>query len=225
MEPTKSGLPNPNLPLYRQIAAQDVPLIFFHAYYPEMPFPQVTLDDKAAGKLATLRLIKAGHRNIAGIFQSDDRQGHLRYAGYLEALLENGILLNAKRVLWFATEDIPALYEDEKRINERLRDVSAVICYNDQIAAGLLGFLHRHGRKVPQEISVISVGNSGLAEFCEPPLTSVNHPKEILGKVVAENLMKKIQQPGFDATVDFEAKLVERQSVLPYNETNRDFEP
>ena len=45
-EPTKSGLPNPNLDLYRQIMEQGIPVIFINSYYPELKAPHVSLDDK-----------------------------------------------------------------------------------------------------------------------------------------------------------------------------------
>ena len=212
-EPTKSGLPSPNIELYRQLAERQIPVIFFNAYYPGLALPHVALDDKAAGKVATQRLIRAGHRKIAAIFQSDDLQGHLRYAGYLEALMENGIDMNANRVLWFATEDLASLFVDEARILRRMEGASAVICYNDQVALRLLAVLAKNDLEVPRDLSVVSVDNSVLAEHSTPPLTSVNHPKEVLGKAVAENLLRRIESPAYDASVEFEAKLVERDSV------------
>ena len=68
-EPTKSGLPNPNLDLYRQIMEQGIPVIFINSYYPELKAPHVSLDDKIAGKMATKYLIQCGHREIAAIFK------------------------------------------------------------------------------------------------------------------------------------------------------------
>lgn len=213
VEPTKSGLPNPNLAQYKKLAAAEIPLIFFNAYYPGTPFPHVALNDEAAGKVATEHLIRAGHRNIAGIFQSDDRQGHLRYAGYLQALIENDIHVQAERVLWYATEDLDGLFVSGKRVLNRLKDCTAVVCYNDRIAADLMVFLGRKGVAVPGQVSVIGIDNAALAGYCEPPLTSVDHPKEVLGRVVAENLLRRIEDPTFDATVDFDARIIERGSV------------
>lgn len=213
VEPTKSGLPNPNIDIYKKIAANGIPILFFNAYYPGLAFPHVALNDKAAGKIATQRLIKAGCRQIAGFFQNDDLQGHLRYAGYMEALVENGIDINSKRVLWFATEDIPSLFENERRVLDRLEGALGVVCYNDQIGVQMLEFLAERGIDVPGDMSVVSIDNAALAEHSTPPLTTVNHPKEILGKTAAENLIKKIESPAFDATWEFDAKLIERGTV------------
>lgn len=216
VEPTKSGLPNPNLDFYRQIAHQDIPILFFNAYYPSLQgktFPHVAMNDKSAGKIAAQRLIRAGHREIAAFFKSDDYQGHLRYAGYLEALIENGINMNALRVVWFSTEDMPHLFENRQRILEPLEGATAIVCYNDNIAAACLTFLAKEGFAVPDDFSLVSIDNAALVETTRPPLSSVNHHKEKLGVVVAENMLKMINDPDFDANLEFEPKLVERDSV------------
>lgn len=214
VEPTKSGLPNPNGALYKQIHAQGLPLIFFNAYYPSMPeFPHVAMNDRLAGKMATECLICAGHRKIAGVFQADDLQGHLRYAGYMEALRAAGLEVNSQDVLWFTTEDIKHLSEDFRRVQRSLNGCTGLVCYNDQVAFTICGELRKSKISVPADLSVVGVDNSDLAVLCEVPLTSVAHPMKRLGKTVAENLLRLIADPQFDATVDFEPQLIERDSV------------
>lgn len=215
IEPTKSGLPNPNLPLYAQLSACGILVVFFDAHYRDLPAPYVALDDRAAGRLATEHLIEAGHREIAGFFQSDDLQGHLRYAGYVDALLAAGLPLRAEHTVWFASEDIPALFDDDARISQRLDGCTAAFCYNDRIAASLVLFARTHGLQVPEHLSVVGVDNSPLALLCDPPLTSVQHPKEALGITAAENLLRRMQNPSFDATAIFPPTLEPRKSVMP----------
>ena len=98
-ETTKSGLPNPNLDIYREIMGQGIPVLFINSYYPQLEAPHVSLNDKMAGKLVTNYLLQCGHQNIAAVFKSDDGQGHQRYAGYLEALMEIGRASCRERVL------------------------------------------------------------------------------------------------------------------------------
>ncbi len=213
VEPTKSGLPNPNLDIYQQIISSGIPLIFFNAYYPALPLPHVSLDDRKAGRIATQCLLDAGHRSIAGIFQADDLQGHLRYAGYVDALREAGVDVHSQNILWYTTEDIKYIPEDFYRINRILKDCTGLVCYNDQIAFQVCRELRKQNIEIPQQLSVVSIDNSDLAALCEVPLTSVAHPMKKLGKTVANNLLKLIEDKSFKATVDFEPKLVTRQSV------------
>ena len=60
--------------------------------------------------MATKYLIQCGHREIAAIFKADDGQGHRRYAGYIEALMEADIRIEDKRIVWIDTEDVRKVY-------------------------------------------------------------------------------------------------------------------
>ena len=53
-----------------------------------------SLNDKKMAAKATDYLIKNGHKKIAAIFKADDGQGHLRYAGYSEAMLHSNLMIN-----------------------------------------------------------------------------------------------------------------------------------
>lgn len=53
--------------------------------------PHILLDDCRGGYLITKHLIELGHREIVGVFKSDDTQGQQRHKGYVQALQEAGI--------------------------------------------------------------------------------------------------------------------------------------
>lgn len=215
VEPTKSGLPNPNIGLYHEIKARNIPLIFFNAYYPmlENDFPYISMDDFAAGEMATNHLIQNGHTKIAGMFQSDDRQGHLRYAGYVKALKDADLKQNSSNVLWFATEDIEEFDQDVVRIKRCIKDCTAVVCYNDQIAYKLFRYFEKFGISVPDDVSVVGIDNSEYAALSQMMLTSVAHPNKELGTKVGDNIIKLINNPSFNAAYKFQPILVKRKSV------------
>jgi GntR family transcriptional regulator of arabinose operon len=217
VEPAKSGLPSPNIDLYQEALQEGTPILFFNTYYSSLALPHVALDDAAAGLAATEYLIRAGHRRIAGIFKLDDYQGRLRYAGYVRALINAGIALDDNLVLWYSTEDFADGFSTGK-MRQRLSSATAIFCYNDQIALKAVSALREAGKRVPEDVSVISVDNSDLAKLCEVPLTSVAHPMEELGITAAQNLLHLIQDPSFKATVNFPPHIVERSSVCPLHD-------
>ncbi|WP_333813723.1 GntR family transcriptional regulator, partial [Muricomes intestini] len=45
IEPTKSALPNPNIPLFEKLAGRGVPVVFLNSYYPQLEVPREVLDD------------------------------------------------------------------------------------------------------------------------------------------------------------------------------------
>ena len=213
VEPTQSGLPNPNIELYNEIQRQGIPILFINSFYPNIKIPHVAMNDHAVGFLATQYLIQAGHKRIAGIFKSDDNQGHLRYAGYMEALLKADVEIHDENVLWYSTEDLADSSLDEKRILRRIKDCTGLFCYNDEVAHVIVDLLKNNQIFVPRDVSIVSVDNSDLASICEVPLTSIAHPKDLLGETAAQNMINLIHDRLFHATVEFEPRIVERDSV------------
>lgn len=213
VEATKSALPNPNIEFYNQIKERGIPIIFFNSYYPGLNMPHVALNDKLMGKKVTKYLIAKGHRKIAAIFKADDGQGHLRYAGYVEAMLEADIKLNDTNIIWLDTEYVRDLKDEKKQILARIEGCTAVFCYNDEIAFLLEDICQKEGIRIPEDLSIVGIDNSELAELSDIPFSSISHPMEKLGIKVAENLIGLIEDASYQATYEFDAEVVERGSV------------
>ena len=204
-EPTKSGLPNPNLDLYRHIMEQGIPVIFINSYY----------DDKMAGKMATEYLIQCGHREIAAIFKADDGQGHRRYAGYIEALMEADIRIKDERVVWIDTEDVRNrnMREESSWILRRIQGCTACVCYNDEVASSLAATCLEQKIKVPDKMSIIGIDDSDLANYCEVPLASVKNPIRELAKKAAEEILDLMQEKEVPDSVELKPEIINRSSV------------
>ncbi len=213
IEPTKSALPNPNPELYREIQSTGLPVVFFNAGYAWANFPVIALDDVEAGRLATQTLLDAGHRQIAGIFKSDDFQGHLRYQGYMQCMNKAGLQVESRHVVWYATEEKPSLFSYPRRILDPLENCTGAVCYNDEIAVHLMDFCGQQKLPVPEALSVVGVDNASISALCHPPLTTVMHPKEALGEAVAKAALTLLEDSEAQVGRLFQPKLVMRQSV------------
>lgn len=219
IEPTKSSLVNTNRGLYEQIARK-LPCIFVNCYYPGLNLPYVMPDNTESVRLITNYLIERGHRRIAGIFKVDDEQGNLRFSGYAQALQENGLSVDDSLLTWYQTEDFDYIFEGRsgKRILGYLQTCTAVVCYNDQIAVKLIRFLQENGLHVPDDLSVAGFDDAH-STWTQMPLTTMAHPKERVGYMAAQNLLKLIEDPSMDATHVFPPELVERNSIRDLRET------
>ena len=213
VEATKSALPNPNLEYYREIRRRQKAMLFFNCRYPELGAPLVALDDIWVAEKAVGYLLSMGHRKIAGIFKADDGQGRLRYAGYVDALLKEGLGVDDRKILWIDTEDQKSLKNIKNSVLRRLTDCTAVFCYNDEVAFGLLELLHEEGFRVPGQLSVASIDGSELSLLADPHITSVPYPMEELGKKAAENMLHLIEEPDFDGTYLYRPEILIRDSV------------
>ncbi len=213
VEGTKSGLPNPNLPLYRQLIDRKVPVLFINTYYPELDVPHISLNDVEAAKLAVQYLIDKGHKNIGAILKLDDGQGRQRYLGYLSAMEAAGYPVTDSRMVWIDTDESKQLAYCTDKILNRVESCTALFCYNDLIAFQLIKILTQKGIRVPEDVSIISIDDSDLALHSEVPITSLPHPKEKLGAKAAEVLLQLIAGRKKEATYEFRTRVVERSSV------------
>lgn len=216
-ETTKSGLPNPNLDIYKKIMEKGIPVLFINSHYNGLDAPYVSLNDKMAGKMVTNHLLLCGHRKIGAIFKADDGQGHQRYAGYIEALMEANIQISSKAVVWIDTDEVSNMWEDASRILRRLRGCTACVCYNDEIASGFVSICLEQGIKVPEEISVISFDDSNLANYCEIPLTSAKNPVGELGRIAALEMLDMINGQSVPSVTELGTEIVNRNSVTIIN--------
>lgn len=215
VEGTKSGLPNPNIYLYRQLISRKVPILFINTFYPELDVPHVSLDDVAAAETAVNYLIAKGHRDIGAILKLDDGQGRLRYLGYLRAMERAGCQVTDSRMVWIDTDEAKQLAYCTERLLNRVEACTAIFCYNDQIAFQLIRILTERGIDVPGDVSVIGVDDSDFALHSEVSITSLPHPKEKLGAKAATQLLEMIGGRKTDITYEFDTRVVERDSVGP----------
>jgi len=83
--------------------------------------------------MATDHLIKLGHKNIIGIFKSDDNQGLNRYKGYVKALREHNIKIKEDNIIFYTTEEMKTKprekymkYTRSGSINRRLLSATTI---------------------------------------------------------------------------------------------------
>jgi len=190
IEGTKTAMPNPNFDLYDQIFRRNLPVVFFNGYYPDLEGTiSVSADNYSGGYELVKFLINKGHTKIAGFFKSDDIQGHQRYSGYISALRDTGNLVSDEKVIWYTTETREELFRDGEGIMSRLGDSTAVVCYNDQVALGLIKFLNASGKKVPEDVAVVSFDNSSISEIAPVRITSLSYEDRNIGSIAAQKLI------------------------------------
>lgn len=207
IEGTKTALPNTNAFLYNKLAEKKIPMVFINGYYNDYNGSYVIMDDVKAGETLTNILIERGHKRIAGIFKSDDMQGAKRYEGMQTSLKKHNIFRDDSSILWYTTEDFKYLFDGcmDKMILERFKDITAIVCYNDLVAAEMIQLLKRNNLYVPFDISLVSFDNSFLAKQIVYNLTSAVYPFKKLGKKSAQLLLQNIQN----------SQLVEQITLAP----------
>ena len=217
-EGTKSALPSPNTDLYLRMHNKGVPILFLHGIYSNLTgFPCVSDANESGGYILTRYLLEKGHRNIAAFLKSDDMQGPQRYQGIVCALRDRDIPIPDGRFFWYDTDRRRELIDSKQSdyllniIQHHMDGVSAVICYNDEIANLLIKRLLDLGRRVPEEMAVVSFDDSYYSQICPVPITSLCHRIPRTGQAAAQILLDMLNgQPPQSMAIGWE--LVRRKS-------------
>lgn len=217
VEGVKTALPNPNLDLYERIQTMGIPIVFLHGGYPSLDAVCISDDNESGGYQAVEYLMSKGHTKIGGIFKSDDIQGHQRYYGFLSALRDANLPFPDRQLLWYNTVDRYALLELGQRewlqhfVETTCKEVTALVCYNDEIAHPLIQLLQSNGIRVPEDIAVVSFDNSYYSDMGSVHITSYAHNPGHLGRLAAQSLVNLIHnRPAQSQTVPWH--LIEKQS-------------
>ena len=136
----------------------------------------------------------------------------------MEALMEKDSRVRGGQVIWTDTEEMRGMEEDGARFLKRLKGCTACVCYNDETAYKLVRICQTAGKCVPDDLSIVGIDNSALAQFCSVPLTSFENPAEELGKTAAEMMTGRILRNEKMESREFEPQLVMRSSVRVVHE-------
>ncbi|MGI9281754.1 MAG: LacI family DNA-binding transcriptional regulator [Endozoicomonas sp.] len=194
------------------------PLVILDCQAPGMEADVIMEDPEQGGYEATRHLLDNGHRSIACISgPADLSPSSQRLAGYHRALEESGIPAENG---WIVEGRLTAEsgFEAVNRLLDGLdngqQPPSALFVGNDLMAMGVICALQTRGYRIPDDISVIGYDDIELASYTSPPLTTIHQPKAELGRLAADTLITRIENPGQKPEVKtLRSTLVERQSV------------
>lgn len=178
----------------RPPAPDDFPIVLVDAApEPGWEVDAVVPDEAQIATLACERLTRDGHRDIAYVGTVDDsRAARGRLIGVRSALGDEGIALGDDR-LEYCTSDAAGGREAGGRLLDRPTPPTAVICFNDQIAMGVMQAAARRGIRVPQQLSVVGIDDlRPVADALDPGLTTVALPHDEMGRWGMTRLLDRI---------------------------------
>ena len=157
----------------------------------------VDIDFEASLSLALDHVWDLGHRAIALISGDQRVPSFERYgpyvrleAAYRRAAAERGF----DPVVFAVRQSARSGRAVAAELVARAPQVTAVLIVDEAAAAGLVAGLHGLGRRVPADVSVVSVTSStDMADVCDPPLTAVTAPGEVLGRLGVEALLRRLE--------------------------------
>lgn len=154
----------------------------------------VGIDDRQAGLELGQLIVGEGHRRIAFISGPPDHESAaLRLEGFLEAVREAGLppdsvtIVQGNFTFRSGIEGADALLAAGRR-------PTALVCANDDMAAGALFSAHRLGLKIPSDLSITGFDDTPVSQIVWPPLTTVHQPLRQMGAKAVELLTDGIMR-------------------------------
>ena len=206
----KASLLNPNLELYKECyESLKIPVIFYNNYYKELNYPKVLTDGRQAGKEMASYLISRGHKKIGGIFVCDNYQAVEKFQGMYEAMLLSGLDLRDRYLKWCVSDDAhdQSFRKNIESYLEKIPNATALVCCNSIIYKLVKKVLKTLNKKVPDDISLVSLDMSSDEVEHDNVTCTINQGFDI-GQRVASNLLLMIKNK------DFKDRIHEYSSLL-----------
>src|SRR4051794_24619001 len=104
-----------------------------------------------------------------------------------------------------------------ERLLGRKQPPTAIFCFNDEMAMGVIHTARHRKMRIPDDLSVVGVDDIRYARYTDPPLTTVAQPMREMGEGAVRVLLGIIE--GGDTSpleqVRLPHKLVVRSSTAP----------
>lgn len=180
-------------------------------------YDAIYVDHRGGAIEATRYLIGLGHRRIALLMPSVQvRPGRERAAGYKAALIEAGLPVDPdmirpqKASTSFAFSEVDRLLQTDD-------PPTAVITLGTRMLAGVLKAVSGRGLNIPEDISIVSVGDTDIVRCAAPAITAIKWDLTEQGRGAAELLIEQLGGAPRTAPVHLSlpTELIIRNSCAP----------
>ena len=188
----------------------DIPIITMERYL-DTGTASVACDNEAGGKMAAMKLIDAGCRNLLliGKTESVDMPADKRGLGFSNVCSDKGIT-------FIEVDPEEALYYDmtyceliESILTEN-PDIDGVFASSDVIGAQTLQVCSKLGKSVPKDIKIVGFDDVLVASLTTPQLTTIHQPIKEMAEVAVDLLIKSSNDEVVAKQTVLPVKLVER---------------
>jgi LacI family transcriptional regulator len=189
------------------------PIVLVDGYSNTESYDMVISDNFRATYRAVEYLIHKGHRHIGLIGSEENCYPSLkeRRNGYRRALKSNNI--SDSYIANFNISKSHGMNETIALLKEHPQ-ITALFCVNDDVGSYVIKAVQSQGKRVPDDISIVSYDDTYLATNSLPAMTTVHVDTVAMGRAAVHLLSLRTENPeSARMTLTIHTKLVERDSV------------
>lgn len=209
---------NGRLPLFtsREERAHLPPMVMVNSFAQRLGLPSVSTDNLTAAFYAVNYLYQLGHQRVACIAESEEISVYqYRLQGYLQALTRHGYTPDPHYIVR-ANNTYQAGANALAQLLMLPKPPTAVFCHCDVTALGALAYAKQQGLHVPRDLSIMGFDNIMMAEFSDPPLTTMAQPRFDIGREAMLLLIEQMSGKKADNSSRLlDCQLIVRGSTCP----------
>ena len=180
--------------LVDQLAHRNVPMVFLDVGPAGEGITHVVVDYAMGINEAVEHLLALGHRRIGFISGPLGlKSARIRRSAFLRSLSRYGIDED-KSLVDEGDHTVDGGFSAMNRRLESNAGPTAMLASNDLTAIGMMRAVRRAGLSVPRDISVVGFDDIRLAEFTEPPLTTVRLSRTDLAQHAFRALLHGLEE-------------------------------
>ena len=191
-----------------------LPFVLLGRYFKDLDTNFIVTDDVQGATAAIDHLVELGHEQIAIVNgPSHISSSQERLKGYRKAMAHHG-LVTPENFIFHDTVTIEQGYENGKRLLSQSNLPTAVFCYSDFVALGVINAAKDMGLRIPKELAVVGYDDIFFSTYLEVPLTTVRIPKYELGKKSFQILKGVLENKKHKTKLKLPVELIKRESTL-----------
>ncbi|MBK3518464.1 LacI family DNA-binding transcriptional regulator [Carboxylicivirga marina] len=178
-----------------------IPVAMFDRVSYAVPGPKIVVDNYEAAYTATEHLINLGCKRVAHLAGTTSSKVFCdRTEGFKDALQKNDLPLLPQYLLSSDLTEQDA--RDAVRIWMNLPDKpDGIVAASASSGLIISAAAKSAGVRLPEDLSIISLGNERCNEFVTPSLSAVDMPGYDMGKSAVEQLIKCIKSEKVDSSI------------------------
>jgi DNA-binding LacI/PurR family transcriptional regulator len=194
------------------LADKNLPIVVVSRHITAPYISSISTDVEKATKTVVDYLFGTGHQ-VIGLLTREGNLNTIRHvAGYLKAYSTREVPFNKGWIVQAETS-LSGGYGSAHKLLSQYNEVTALVAYTDMMAIGALKACSELGKSVPDDIAIFGYGDSKLASFISPTLSTIRYKGYEIGQLAMERLLDMQLYP--DATfppVILDIELVIRES-------------
>jgi LacI family transcriptional regulator len=182
-----------------ELQKENFPFVLVDRFIPGADMPFVTADNYAGSVEVVEHLINLGMKRIGQLTISPAHLTSIteRTRGYRDALEKNGIGFDPKLVREISYDNIRGdMFKILPELVNPPHSIQALYVLNNNLAMAALDCLNEMGKRIPEDIAVVSFDDVDLFRFVTPPITAVAQPVVEMGKESVNILLEMIDGKG-----------------------------